>query len=233
MRIKSFFEKLNIDTTISNRDKKLLLIVGSILVIVVAYFAINMKLEVLNDKYNAQITKLEKQAKDLEEKTRNEDKYISDTNEYNQETSNILSNYSAGNTRPYVLNFLNTIEQTTGIWLRSVAFQTPATIYTFGTLTPSNPTGETNYSTDMKGCSQGLIVSYEGSYEEWKNFISYVNSYFSKNTIDTISASYDEASGVVSGTVTITMYYITGTDRDFIEPEFSDISTGKTNVFVE
>jgi len=230
--LKSLFKKLNISTEVSTRDKKLLLLLCSFLLIIAAYYLVFTKVDAKNEKHELEIVKLEKQVKDLEEKTKNKDKYLEDTKDYTSKTEEILSNYSSGSSKAYIINFLNTVESSTGVWIKSAAFETANPIYTFGILNSSNPASTTSYETDMVGYSNSLSIAYEADYNEWKNFISYVNSYFSKNTIDNISSSYDASSNIVSGTMTISMYYITSTDREFKESTY-DFIRGKDNLFME
>ena len=224
--------RLNISTKISTRDKKLLLLLLSFLIFVLAYNFIFINVNEKNDDLEQQIVKLEKELNDLEEKTKNKDKYLKDTDEYNSNTEEILSNYASGSSKSYIIDFLNTVEASTGVWIKSASFENASSIYTFGILTSSNPAKKASYATDMVGYSNSLTLAYEGDYTEWKNFISYINSYFSKNTIDNISSSYDAASNTVSGTMTITMYYITSSDRVFNESNY-DFIRGKDNIFIE
>jgi len=230
MKFKNLLKKLNIDLAVSTRDKKLLMLVFSILLVVVSYYLVFSKVEIENGDKELEIIQLEKQVKDLNEKNRNKDKYIAEAKSYEEEAATIISNYAYGSSKPYILNFLNTVEDTTGVWLRSATFSQSSNVYTFGRMTPSNPTGTTTYTTDMTGLSNSLTLAYEGTYDEWKSFIAYVNNYFSKNTINSISSSYDSSADVVSGTVVINMYYITSSDREF-KDESLDINTGKTNIF--
>ena len=228
--MKSIFKKLNIETSISSRDKKLLYVACAVLMVFLSYYFAFNKMEAKNIKSETKISTLERQVRDLDEKNRHKQTYIDDTKDYNEETEKIISNYANGSSIVSELNFLSNAEGTNGIWIRSASFQTPVANYTFGGIAPSNPSGYTSYTTDMRGFKLSQTISYEGDYNQWKALINYINSYFSKNTIESISASFDESSNTVSGTMVLNMYYITSEDRKFVEPDFN-IATGKANIF--
>ena len=58
-----------------------------------------------------------------------------------------------------------------------------------------------------------INVSYEGTYAEWKNLIGFINNYEKKNTIEALTTTYNEATDVVTGTMTLALYSITGNGR--------------------
>ena len=56
--------------------------------------------------------------------------------------------------------------------------------------------------------------------------------YLYKTTIDALTSSYNDATGIVTGTVSISLYAVEGSDRKFTEPTF-DVKTGTDNIFSE
>ena len=90
--------------------------------------------------------------------------------------------------------------------------------------------GKSNYTSNLTGYKSTINIAYESDYSQWKNFIKYVNTYADKSTIDALSASYNEATGVVTGTASISLYSIEGGKRDYKEPSF-DVKTGTGNIF--
>ena len=50
-------------------------------------------------------------------------------------------------------------------------------------------------------------------------------------TISDTSASFDSETGGLSGTMTLNMYYLMNTGKEYIPPEFEGISKGVTNIF--
>lgn len=224
-------DKIKSMIKISDRDKMLLVVVVAAGILALAYFFGYQKISEANTKLEAKQTTLSKTNKDLKEKSNNKDRYIKDTNSYNLQYDSTIKLYAAGSTQPTSIDFLNKVESITGTWIRSVAFSEPAPVYTFGRIQSSNANSSGNaYSSDYVGYKTTLNLAYEAEYKQWKDFIDYVNSYSTKCTIETISMAYNDATDTVSGTVTVSMYSITGADRPFKDSSFT-APTGSDNIF--
>ena len=223
---------MKLDMTISERDKKLLVILFSFLIIAGAYYFGYSKLVAQTETYNSEIITLRNKKTELSSKVANKEKYIADTTTFNQHFDETLLNYSNGSTQLLSIDFLNKLESLTGTWIKSTSFSSPVSIYTFGSKASSNPSANTAkaYSTDMAGYKTTLTVSYQSEYDQFKNLLKLINEYDKKNTIDNITMSYDNANGYVTGTMTVSMYSITGKDRAYTDPTF-DVETGKDNIF--
>ena len=60
--------------------------------------------------------------------------------------------------------------------------------------------------------------------------IDYINNYYSKNSIESISMSYNVEDGLVTGTASIATYAIVGSERKHVSPTFS-LPVGTDNIF--
>ena len=223
--------KLNI----SSRDKMLLVIVFCAAIIALAYFLGFSNLNSKKESYEKELTTLKTQEKTLQDMNNNKTKYQSDTAQYQSRFNSLVSNFASGNTQPYVIDFLNQLESSSTVWIKSTTFSEPVVVYNFGKNTTTNPNSSGKaYSTDMVGYSVTLNVSYEAEdYESWKKMIDFINDYKSnnKNIIDQIGSQPGE-NGSVSGTMVFTLFSIVGSDRKFTEPTFN-VSTGTTSIFAE
>lgn len=227
-------EKLKNSLTISEKDKKLLVYVFAFLIIFIAYFVGYQNLSASLDTSTKQVTELTKKKKDLQKKNDNKAKYESDTLSLQSDSSKLLKTFENGTSQPATLQFLNTIESSTGVWIKSITFSDPVAVYTFGQKASSNPsnTSGSAYQTNNVGYKETINVSYEGTYAEWKNLIGFINNYEKKNTIEALTTTYNEATDVVTGTMTLALYSITGKGREFSEPKF-DLKTGTDNIFAK
>ena len=227
-------EKLKNSLTISEKDKKLLVYVFAFLIIFIAYFVGYQNLSASLDTSTKQVTELTKKKKDLQKKNDNKAKYESDTLSLQSDSSKLLKTFENGTSQPATLQFLNTIESSTGVWIKSITFSDPVAVYTFGQKASSNPsnTSGSAYQTNNVGYKETINLSYEGTYAEWKNLIGFINNYEKKNTIEALTTTYNEATDVVTGTMTLALYSITGNGREFSEPKF-DLKTGTDNIFAK
>lgn len=222
-------KKINME--ISDRDKKLLLVLLSVLMLGAAYLLGYQKLSDKAEECKQEYSELKKKEADLLEKQENIDEYESAIETFENTYNSIVSQYGNGITQTYQIDFLNRVERATNVWIKSVNFQAAMPVYTFGNIQTSNPSGSGNaYTTDLTGYSNTLTIAYEGQYADWKKFIEYLNTYFSKNVIENISMSYSDITGEVSGSMTLNVYSIVGKDIKYVEPEF-DVPTGSDNIF--
>lgn len=223
-------DKLKGMLKISERDKKLLVVVLAVLIMALAYFFGFQNLSNQVDTLSTKKTTLETTQRDLKEKNNNKQKYVNDTMNYLKQYDNLLDRYAAGSTQPNSIDFFNKTEPVTGTWVRSLSLSPTTVLYKFGQIASSNVNGKSNYTSNLTGYKSTINIAYESDYSQWKNFIKYVNTYADKSTIDALSASYNEATGVVTGTASISLYSIEGGKRDYKEPSF-DVKTGTGNIF--
>ena len=223
-------DKLKSMLKISERDKKLLVVVLAVLIMALAYFFGFQNLSDQVDTLSTKKTTLETTQRDLKEKNNNKQKYVNDTMNYLKQYDNLLDRYAAGSTQPNSIDFFNKTESVTGTWVRSLALSPTTVLYKFGQVSSSNVNGSSSYSSNLVGYKSLISIAYEGDYSQWKNFIKYINTYANKSTIESLSASYNESTGTVSGAASIALYSIEGGDRKFTEPSF-DVQTGTGNIF--
>lgn len=219
---------------ISERDKLLLCLVGSILVVFLAYY---FGFRNINDKINTvenEINSLQVKYNDLREKANNAEQYKEDTQKYNLIFDGGLAAYDSGFSQKATLIFTTELEAELGVWLRTVSMSDATLLYTFGNVTSSNPSlsGAKVYSTDMQGYKKTTTYSYECGYDTFKDMLAYVLDYDTVYTIDAVNCSYDEENELMSGNITISQYAVTGSDREYYESEIDSIDIGTENLFV-
>lgn len=219
---------------ISELDKLLLCLVGSALLVFLAWY---FGFRNLNDKTAAlesEISTLQVKYDDLSAKKSNAKKYAQDTEGYDLLCDAWLSRFDSGFSQKATLIFTSNLEAELGVWMRTVNMPDAALIYTFGQIQSSNPssTGSTVYNTDMKGYKKTVTYSYECDYDTFKDMLAYILDYDTIYTIDSVTCSYNEEDELMTGNITISQYAITGSDREYYEPEIDSIDLGTENLFV-
>ena len=93
----------------------------------------------------------------------------------------------------------------------------------------------TDASADTSGNVAGYYASigirYEASYNGLKEMIAYVNAFQDRTTITQFSAAFDDATGKLTGEMTLNMYYITNTGKEYVPPVFDFMPKGVSNIF--
>lgn len=83
----------------------------------------------------------------------------------------------------------------------------------------------------VAGYYASIGIRYEASYSGLKEMIAYVNEFKDRTTITQFSATFDDATGKLTGEMTLNMYYITNTGKDYVPPVFDFMPKGVSNIF--
>lgn len=219
---------------ISERDKFLLCLIGSLLLAFLAYYFGFRNFNEKTEALESEISTLQVRYADLKDKADNAEKYKRDTENYNILFEGGLAAYDSGFSQKATLMFTTELEAQLGVWVKTVSMPDAALVYTFGNVTSSNPSanGAKVYSTDMQGYKKTVTYSYECDYDTFKELLAYILEYDTVYTIDTVSCTYNEDDELMSGNITISQYAVTGSDREYYESEIDSIDLGTENLFV-
>ena len=92
--------------------------------------------------------------------------------------------------------------------------------------------GRAVYSTDYVGNRVTLTMNYKATYDQGKGLISYLNSATDrKYTIDSMSMTYNETDDAMTGTIVLSTFDITGSDRTVPAVTVQNVPVGSSNLF--
>ena len=86
---------------------------------------------------------------------------------------------------------------------------------------------------DVAGYYASIGIRYEASYNGLKEMIAYVNAFQDRTTITQFTAAFDDATGKLTGEMTLNMYYITNTGKEYVPPVFDFMPKGVSNIIVK
>lgn len=95
----------------------------------------------------------------------------------------------------------------------------------------TEPVETTVLSNGLTGRSTETKYAFDAGYEEFKNFISYIENYESRMVLTGIDVTYDMDRELVSGTFTLKQYALSGEGREPEKTTEPQMLTGTTNVF--
>ena len=132
----------------------------------------------------------------------------------------------------------DTADETTDGTTDSAANDTSATTDTTAD-TQSTEDGTDDAATDASADTAGNVygyyasigIRYEASYNGLKEMIAYVNAFQDRTTITQFTAAFDDATGKLTGEMTLNMYYITNTGKEYVPPVFDFMPKGVSNIF--
>ena len=76
-----------------------------------------------------------------------------------------------------------------------------------------------------------LTVNYETNYKGFKDMVKYLATDSRVTSVYYTTIEYDAATDKVKGDVTLLLYLIDTTDRDYVSPTVAEPSTGKDNIY--
>lgn len=223
---------MKFDFKLAVKDKRVLYTLLIVAIIVAAFFgfkAIDGQVEEVEKKTQ----ELDNVYKDLQEKASHKSEYIVKTMVYDELYTRIINSYATGLDEPTAIMDLAEMEESTETWISQAAFTQVGTLYTFGQITSTNPANEGKpvYSTDMLGVGSTQTISYECTYEQLKTLINRINNTSKEYKIDMLQVSYNQAEELVTGSMVINYYAVTGMDRPWIELDIPGVSQGTENPF--
>lgn len=241
---------------LSDSDKRLLIIFLAILMVTASYFFFFTRsmskasdIEDGNTKDKTQVQQMEQMEAALPQLREN-------MKNLKQKQADIIAKYPSDIKTEKVIWILQDIEDHNDYHISDIAFAmynplqiTPDVSDTTDTSadeSSSDTTEETtntettdDSSTDtatnnvqaVTGYYASIGVKYDATYEGLKDMLAYVNEYSDRITITDFSSSVDSETGRLTGDMTFSMYVITNTGKDYVEPKFDMMLKGVQNIF--
>lgn len=235
---------------LSERDKKLLLVLVIVVIVCVPYFFV---IQPYIDKINhleKEVSDLDAQVKYREELALREEEYGKAAEQMAAMETELLSRFPSDLPQEASILFFHNTEQMIPISLYQVAFgddvaaqiasaaeeQAIADVEAeMGETTQSgvieDNTSTTSLGYGLTGMQTQTRFAYDAGYEEFKSFLQYIADYHDRMVITELEASYSGEMNLVSGNLTLSQYALKGAERNavqFLEP---NMIQGTTNVF--
>lgn len=210
---------------ISDSEIKLLLLLLALILLAAAYYfgynrniAAAQKLETQNVTDQQTVDRLEGMVR----KRPIVEKQIETLN---KTVDDIIARYPSLVTTEKAISIVQDLEYYSGVTVTSIGFLMDNQVMAFTQTVEGQNTPPTGYYAQ-------LSMNYVSSYEGYKSMLLYVESLTKdRTTIPTVSASYDPVTDMLQGTVTLNMFYLTNTGREYEPPRFDGILKGKDSIF--
>ncbi len=76
-----------------------------------------------------------------------------------------------------------------------------------------------------------MVISFRGTYEAMKNCIEYIYGSTDRRIVGAVNATYEPDTGLVAVKMGASMYYVTGTGKEYVEPSIPFIPQGTDDIF--
>lgn len=200
---------MKLDTNISTRDKKLLILMAGIVVLAICYLLVFNKLNEKTDEVNAQIEELTPQLEQYKEYEANKEEYEKQTaaaKESIKDTMNHLP--SSYNTEDMIL-YTTKLERDLGIDATSISFADPVAINQFTGVTADN-IDDPSTAQDMIAYETQFTVNMNLDYTKMKNLLNEIyNGDDTLTGIDSLAVTYNAETSGLTGTAVLDKFYLT------------------------
>lgn len=236
--------------SLSERDKKLLLILGILCVICLPYFFIIQPLMDKNTALETEITNLQSRKRYLTDLALNEAVYVEESKEAVVETENLLARFPSDIPQEASILFVDNMEKRLQVKLHQATFGEDVAAQITSEATEQQVKAveeEMGYESDqpivedvsetvalagnLTGMSTETQFTFEAGYEEYMAFLDYIANYRDRMVITGMTATY--GIDMVTGNFTLKQYAIAGDGRLPVEVLEPNLMQGTTNVFLQ
>ena len=208
---------------LSKRDKGLLLgLVGVILVACSYFFMYKPSMEE-KATLEAELAEVQSKEAELVELDNNMEFYVSEIERLKVEKAEYLACFPADIKEESEIMYAVELENNVDIEFSSLNYGSDITLL-------SDDGTETEEAT-LAGYCLPMTMVYRTSYNGLKSAIIHTNQHKNRMVIDSVTASFDSATGYLSGGMTLNQYYIAGTENAYQEPYVPPLEFGLPNIF--
>lgn len=219
----------------SDRDKKIILILLIIAVVALPYVFVIKEKRIETETVKAENIELQARLDYLKELETQRDFFVKKTEENNKERDKIIASFPADILQENYTMFLYNTEISTlkmddeGEWITEYPIAIQEVTYGENVETPiSDP--ESGTELNYTAISNSSTLGYQTFYPGFKYYLEYLKSYKDPMSYVAVSASMDENTGIISGEIILNQYAISGEKRELkkvdIEPEIDDEHRG-------
>lgn len=237
--------------SISDRDKKILLVFLGILVFGLVYFFPIRGYMDDTEKLKAENISLNPKLTDLQEKAARETEIKNETADLRSKTTKAIAKF------PSLLRTENEImaivkfEKELKIEVPSITVSAPVEVQTAVSAdsVPEAAPSENSETASVEATDDTVVataagiaskytlydmstsIDYKGGYKSMKKLLKKIAKSSDKKSINTVSLSFDEKTGNLDGNIIYDSYFLLGSDRPYEEIITKTIKHGKKNIF--
>ena len=223
---------------IPRKQLKLILVLATLLLLACSYFFGFNKFNRMADDLKKENKTLLAHKNELLEKSLKREAMIDEINSMRDEYEALLHTFPSGLSQDKSIIFIYNLAGNSNMKIKSIGLSEGEIFYSPSGASMQNA-GSVNApdtvqavdGEDMLGYKTKVIISYSSTYEGLKKCIGYINDYKDRMSIESFNAAFDQANGLLSGTMVISLYALSGTDRPAEDVIIDSVPIGTENIF--
>lgn len=209
---------------LTDSELRLILLMLAVLLLVATYFLVYNKSMTAAQELEAQNEIDAATVRTLEAMVDRREEVEAETAALRQNVQDIVAKYPADLTTEKAVVIVQDMEDFTELEISSVSFMMGNLLMNF-----TYPSEETNIP--PIGYYSTLALSYEASYDGYKELLDYISRLEDRTVSPSVTATYDSVADMVSGSITVNLYYLKYTGKEYEAPEIFGIDKGVESIF--
>lgn len=203
---------------ISEHDKKLLLYVSGILLMILSVSLVFLPQRSKSEDLKFQISEKENELARLADLAAQNRDYEAEKLEIEQEQQTILARFPGRLEEEDVLLHAADVERNSDMSINDVSILPPELFWTEG---------------NSRYYLYQILADYSftASYDNLKQVLNGFTEEQDRKALQNIDLAYDSVTGELLGTLSLAMYYIDGADKEYVPQEIPGVSVGTDNIF--
>ena len=205
---------------VTKRDIGLLILLVGVLAAILSYNFLYQKNVGKAEAEKAVLQGLKDTQAGLKELEDNLPFYEAEIERMAEEDAEIVAHYPADILPENEIMYAVDMEDNNEIYFGNLGYGSPSMIVT-----------GVEEQTGVAGYGIVMSLNYQGSYDGLKEVILYNNAQDKRMVFDSLTAAYDSTTGMLTGNMTLSQYYMTGTENIYAEPYVPAMDLGTDNIF--
>ena len=216
-------------TTLSNRDKVLLLVLAGVLILFAVYMTVVKDYNAKRDAAEAQLAELTPQLQQLQEYEANQKNYAAKTTKMGNEIATQMQRFPNDIRSEHIILNAKTLQDALGIKIQSVGSE-PAALLSSFQLPLKDESGQYAMQ-NVYAFTTGENIQCTMGYDQFKSLLDFIYSQNEYTALKSVSVTYDSETGGLSGTAAITKYFIVPEKYVYTKANTEGVQQGVTNPF--
>ena len=217
-------------TSLTNRDKMLLLVLAGVLIIFAVYMTVCKDYSARRDAAEAQLSELAPQLQQLQAYQANQKAYESKAIKMRDEIDTDMQRFPGDMRSEYIVFNAKVLQDSLGISVQSIGSQPAALLSSFKLPVKDDASGAYKMQ-NVYALSTDENLACTMSYDQFKSLLDFIYSQNERSALKSISVTYDSETGQLSGTVDITKYFIVHEKYVYDKSAIDGVQQGVSNPF--
>lgn len=210
---------------ISEKEKKLLIILAGIVLVFLVYRLIFTPLQDSNDSLQKQKADIQQQVKQMQGMVANKTSYESQTKKMQDEIKTIFDSIPSNLTAEDEILYGYSLEGKYNMSITSMSTPQAELVYTM------NKDGKNTKDNGKLLYNVPVAIACNVNYAGIKDYLRDLGKEKYSKSIDKVSLTFDKETGNLSGTFNVNMYYLLGSDRKYVPQTVDGVTLGTDNIF--